>query len=138
MDEEKFKAIRHRFWRLGREKRNTLIKEMGFAAPEYQDQFLEKKLDKDGNEVPGVYTQSIENEVVQRKILYFIVEGGRQEELEALIEVQEEILAAEEEAKGGDRVRVVGRVLGETPPSKEELASIKYVAGGKKPWEKGA
>jgi hypothetical protein len=133
MDEEQFKKLRYKFWKLGKEKRKKIILDMGFGDLSWRDQFLEKGLGKDGKEI---YTQNVDMELVQRKILYFIVESGREKELAALIELQEEILAAEEDK--GERLRVTGPVLGEIPPSREELAEIKYVPGQKKPWEKGA
>jgi len=122
--EEEFKNLRHRFWKLGRERRLKVIKTLGFDAESWKPTFLDK------NE-KGQYIQNIEMELVQRKILVHINKFPEiKEDLISLIEVQEaELEKIESEQK---TIRVTGQVLGDTAPSKEELEAMKYVPGVKK------
>jgi hypothetical protein len=132
MEDEEFKKLRHRFWRLGKERRFEVIKKMGFQTIEpFSGIDPASKTEANPNGKP--YDPSAER--VQREMLFYIwsrthsmVGNGLMDQLIALIEEQEaQITAEEESASYLKEPRPT-----EFPPTKEELAAMKYVPGTKK------
>jgi hypothetical protein len=110
MEDEEFKKIRHRFWRLGKERRFTVIKKMGFQS------------------IEPYSGMDLSAEKTQREMLYHAIMNEMMKDLIALIEEQEALITAEEESGGYFKEPRPT----EFPPSKEELEKMKYVPGTKK------
>jgi hypothetical protein len=110
MEDEEFKKVRHRFWRLGKERRFTVIKKMGFQA------------------IEPYSGMDLSAEKTQREMLFHANINERTDELIAFIEEQEALITAEEESEA----YLKEPRPTEFPPSKEEMEAMKYVPGMKK------
>ena len=148
MNDEEFKQLRHRFWKLGKERRSSVIKKMEFRVDpgdtiqgETQVVYLyvlsvkgslvsnpEVTLAKGNQNIPTA-EMMLQAERIEREILFYIRKNPvLLDELIALIEVEEaQITAAEEKAE-----YLRPPPIREVPPSKEELDAMKYVPGVKK------
>jgi hypothetical protein len=129
MEENEFKKLRHRFWKLGYKRRLKVLMDMGYSDPEVRKPFITPL-----EELPeGSKEETLENEVVQRRILFAVVETPALARLIELIEIQEEIAAAEEEKEDVSErgLRFTGGATDERKPSAEQLAQIKVY--GRKP-----
>jgi hypothetical protein len=110
MEDEEFKKLRHRFWRLGKERRFEVIKKMGFQK------------------IEPYSGMDLSAEKTQREMLFHAKIHERENDLVAFIEEQEALITAAEE---GEAYLRPPRPT-EFPPSKEELEAMKYVPGMKK------
>lgn len=126
MNDEEFKALRHRFWRLGKERRFTVIQKIGFMSMEPFSGIDPVTRTEDN---PNGKPYDPQAERVQREMLFYIKNDFSQlAELISLIEVEEaQITVAEEKAE-----YLRPPPIREVPPSKEELDAMRYVPGVKK------